>query len=46
MVVSSLSVDVVEVDGVWWASAPWLSEPLSGGSYTEAFTKAMMAPKR
>ncbi len=46
MVVLSLAVEVVEVDGAWVASAPWLEEPVTGSSGVDAFTKAMNAPKR
>lgn len=46
MVVLSLSVEVVEVDGMFVASAPWLEAPVTGASGVEAFTKAMNAPKR
>jgi hypothetical protein len=46
MVVLSLAVEVIEVDGTFVATAPWLEEPVTGASSVEAFTKAMNAPKR
>lgn len=46
MVVASLAIELVEVDGVWFASAPWLAEPVTGATSGEAFQRAFDAPRR
>jgi len=41
-VVASLDVEVIELDGVYWAYAPWLPDPVQASNANEALTEALM----
>ncbi len=41
--VHSLAVEIVEVDGTFVATAPWLSEPMTGSDANELLARALDA---
>lgn len=41
--VFSLDIEFECIDGVYYADAPWLSEPIAGASWYEVYWAAMRA---